>query len=269
MQLLSILSQIVWDVQPEIIEGFHVRWYGLFFAIGFMASYYILNYIFKQEDKPIKLLDSMTFTAFIGLIIGLRLGHCLFYEPEYYLSNPIEILFIWKGGLASHGGAIGLITALIIFTRKNKLNLFWVLSRAAIVVPLTAGMVRFGNLMNSEIYGIPTDLSWGFIFVRDGLTEARHPTQIYEALSYFIILGLMLSYYIRNIKTGKVSSYLLMSMIFGLIFTARFIIEFVKKEQVDFEEGMFLNMGQLLSIPFILLAGFFLYKHFQWKKEIS
>jgi phosphatidylglycerol---prolipoprotein diacylglyceryl transferase len=266
MQILSIINQIVWDVTPEIIEGFHVRWYGLFFAIGFMVAYYILSYIFKQEGKSVKQLDGITFAAFIGLIIGLRLGHCLFYQPDYYLSNPIEILYIWEGGLASHGGAIGLIIAFAYYSRKHKIDLAWIISRAAIVIPVTGGMVRLGNLMNSEIYGLVTELPWGFIFVRDGETLARHPTQIYEALSYFLIFIIMFLYYKRNQKINNVSSNLLLAMGFGLIFLARFIIEFVKTEQVEFEKGMALTMGQYLSIPFIMLAVFFVFRHYKLKK---
>lgn len=263
MQLNTIVSQIVWDVQPEIIEGFHVRWYGLLFAVGFLGAYYILTYVFKKENQSIKLLDSLTMYAFVGLIIGLRLGHCFFYEPTYYLSHPIEILFIWKGGLASHGGAIGLIAALILFTRKYKVDIMWVLSRAAIVVPLTGALVRIGNLMNSEIYGVVSDVPWSFIFVNDGETLPRHPTQLYEALVYFAIFGIQIWYYLKSSKRGRTSNYLLLSMGIGFIFIARFFIEFLKKEQVAFEKDMTLDMGQLLSIPFILFALFLLYRHFK------
>lgn len=164
-----MLNYIIWDFSPEIIDGIRIRWYGLFFALGFMLSFYVLKFIFKSENKPNKLLDSMTFTAFVSLIIGLRLGHCLFYEPVHYLTHPLKMLYIWEGGLASHGGAIGMLIGFYIFARKNKIDYMWVVSRAVIVIPITATMVRLGNLTNSEIYGVSTDVSWAFVFVRDAV----------------------------------------------------------------------------------------------------
>ena len=203
--LLSILNYITWTVKPEIIEGFHVRWYGLLFAAGFPIGYFILQKMFKRENIKQEVLDGIVTSALIGIVIGARLGHCLFYQPEYYLKHPLEILMIWEGGLASHGATIGILLAFYIYSRKNKLDYLWVLSRAAVVVPIGAGLIRLGNLMNSEIYGHPTTLPWGFLFVnssdvRYGLEqlEPRHPTQLYEAFAYFIIFAILISYY--NVK---------------------------------------------------------------------
>jgi prolipoprotein diacylglyceryl transferase len=186
----------------------------------------------------------------IGTVVGARLGHCFFYEPQYYLENPLEIIKIWHGGLASHGAAIGILTALYLFARKEKRSYFWVLDRIVITVALSGLFIRLGNLMNSEIYGVQTSLPWGFIFVREGETVAKHPTQIYEALSYMLIFVLLLKLYYQY--KGKPKEGLLFGLFLILTFTMRFLIEFVKNTQVEFEKSMFLNMGQLLSIPFVL-----------------
>jgi len=189
----------------------------------------------------------------IGVIAGARLGHCLFYEPEYYLKNPLEILMIWHGGLASHGAAIGILTALWLFVRKEKKNYAWVLDRIAIVVALSGFFIRTGNLMNSEIYGVETTLPWGFVFLQNGETAPKHPTQIYEGLSYLLIFVLLFRLYWSK-KGGHVQGSLI-SLAMILIFVARFFIEFLKEDQVAFESGMKLNMGQWLSIPFILAGA--------------
>jgi prolipoprotein diacylglyceryl transferase len=190
----------------------------------------------------------------IGTVIGARLGHCLFYEPEYYLQNPVEILKIWRGGLASHGAAIGILAALWLFVRKYKKPFIWILDRIVVVVALAGALIRLGNLMNSEIYGIETSLPWGFVFISAVKPEIvpKHPTQIYEALTYFLIFGLLLRIYIRSdskFRPGTLFSWFLI-----LVFGMRFLIEFIKEDQVDFEAGMALNMGQWLSIPFVLLG---------------
>ncbi len=180
---------IPWDVNPEIfrIGSFAVRWYGLLFASSFLFGYFIMLRIFKNENLSDALLDKLTVYMALGVIIGARLGHCLIYEPEYYLSKPIEILKVWKGGLASHGAAAGILIAVGIFAYKEKKGYFWVLDRVAIVVALSGFFIRMGNLMNSEIYGIETTVPWGFVFLRNGETAPKHPTQIYEGLSYLLI----------------------------------------------------------------------------------
>ena len=259
-----ILDYITWNAKPEIftVLGITVRWYGVLFAMGFFCGYFIMQNFFRREKIPLKLLDQLTTYMVIATIVGARLGHCLFYEPEYYLSHPIEILKIWEGGLASHGGAIGILIALVIFSRRNNVSYWWTLDRIAIVTALAGFFIRMGNLMNSEIFGKVTDLPWGFIFVRASdptlATQPRHPTQIYEALSYLLIfVVLMIIYYRTN---GKFREGLTISLFMILVFMARFLIEFLKEPQVSFEHNMILDMGQILSIPFILagVAGLLL-----------
>jgi phosphatidylglycerol---prolipoprotein diacylglyceryl transferase len=258
------LLYVNWDVSPEIfnipILSWHlsVRWYGLFFALGFVIGYFILSKIFKKEKLPIELLDSLTIYVVLGTVIGSRLGHCLFYEPAYYLSHPFEIIKIWHGGLASHGGAIGLLVALYFFTRKHKKSYLWIFDRLVIVTALAAFFIRMGNLMNSEIYGVQTSLPWGFIFIREGELLPKHPTQIYEALSYLAIFVILLLLYRKKYPETLKTGYLF-GLFLVLLFTVRFFIEFIKNDQVNFEQGMSLNMGQLLSLPFILAGIILLY----------
>jgi phosphatidylglycerol---prolipoprotein diacylglyceryl transferase len=248
------LAIIPWDVNPEIfrIGNFAVRWYGLLFASSFFVGYIIMNRIFKNENLNEEVLDRLTIYMAIGVIGGARLGHCLFYEPAYYLKNPLEILKIWHGGLASHGAAVGILLAIWVFTRKEKKDYFWVLDRVAIVVALSGFFIRMGNLMNPEIYGVETTLPWGFVFLRNNEVAPKHPTQIYEGLVYLAIFVLL--YRIYWSKKGQHIQGLLISLICILIFTARFFIEFLKEDQVAFEASMQLNMGQWLSIPFVMLG---------------
>jgi prolipoprotein diacylglyceryl transferase len=199
----------------------------------------------------------------VGVIAGARLGHCFFYEPEFYLSHPLEILKVWHGGLASHGAAIGILLAIWLFCRKEKRDYNWVIDRIAIVVALAGVFIRTGNLMNSEIYGVETTVPWGFVFLRNGETAPKHPTQIYEALAYLFIFLLLYRLYWR--KKGEHIQGTLISLAIILIFVARFFIEFLKEDQVPFEAAMKLNMGQLLSIPFIILG--FVWLYFSLKKN--
>ncbi|MHC1708479.1 MAG: prolipoprotein diacylglyceryl transferase [Bacteroidales bacterium] len=254
-----MIGFINWNVDPEIfrIGSVAVRWYGLFFALSFYFGYLIMARIFKKEDIPVKTLDLLSIYMIVGTVVGARLGHCLFYQPDYYLPNPLEILKIWEGGLASHGAAIAIPIALYLFARKAKLSWLWSLDRIVIVVALAGFMIRMGNLMNSEIYGHATNLPWGFVFVRaDLLLIPRHPTQIYEALTYLLIFIFLVFLYIKKGKTLKEG--LLFGYFLVLLFSMRFIFEFLKEPQVDFENNMLLNMGQLLSIPFILIGAYIL-----------
>ncbi len=251
-----VLNFITWNVSPEIfsIGSLSVRWYGLLFALSFFFGYLILLRIFKKEGIPSKVLDQLTTYMIVGTLVGARLGHCLFYEPGYYLSHPWKIMMIWEGGLASHGAAIGIILTLVIFGRIKKLPFFWVIDRIVIVVALSGLLIRLGNLMNSEIYGIPTTLPWGFKFIRSSIpaegTVPRHPTQLYEGISYLFIFLYLLWYYYR--KNGKPEPGYLFGMFLVLIFGVRFLIEFLKEPQVGFERSMVLNLGQVLSIPFVV-----------------
>lgn len=365
------LSAIIWNANPEIIGlgNLSIRWYGVFFALAFFFGYYIFVRFFKKEKLDVKILDKLALYMVIGTVVGARLGHCLFYEPDYYLSNPLEILKIYKGGLASHGAAIGILLVLYLFIRKYKWSFLWLLDRIAIVVALSGMFIRSGNLMNSEIYGVATQSKCGFVYGRDlaedlqseqltGGTVAvmdvnykkdkpveliddqyipvtlevtfgkrekdeeklnafvgniltriiekqpayhdevnivprnkdnipfelklnkdknytatipvygipRHPSQIYEASAYLFIFLLLMFLYYR--KDAKVEKGLFVGLFFVLVFLARFLIEYVKEEQVEFEKGMSLNMGQWLSLPFILAGGALLYYAFK-KKEFG
>jgi phosphatidylglycerol:prolipoprotein diacylglycerol transferase len=258
---------IPWDVNPEIfrIGSFAVRWYGLLFASSFLFGYIILHKIFKNENLGEALLDKLTIYMVIGVVVGARLGHCFFYESDFYNDNPLEILQIWHGGLASHGAALGILVALGLFVINEKKDYDWVIDRIAIVVALSGFFIRMGNLMNSEIYGIETTVPWGFVFLRVGETAPKHPTQIYEALSYLFIFFLLFWIYWR--KKGQHVQGLLISLALILIFVARFFIEFLKEVQVPFEKGMTLNLGQQLSIPFIFLGFLWLYVSLRDKKR--
>ena len=256
-----MLNYIIWDPSPEIftIGSFSVRWYGLLFALSFFFGYLIMLRMFKKEHIPVKLLDALTTYMIIGTVIGARLGHCFFYEPGYYLSNPSKILAVWEGGLASHGAAIGIILSILICSRVYKRPFLWVIDRIVIVVALSGLLIRLGNLMNSEIFGVPTTLPWGFIFTLASnpaeAVDPRHPTQLYEGLSYFLIFLFLLVIYYK--KDGKPPRGLLFGLFLVLIFSVRVMIEFVKEPQVGFEQTMVLNMGQWLSFPFIV-AGIIL-----------
>jgi phosphatidylglycerol:prolipoprotein diacylglycerol transferase len=268
-----ILTSITWTVRPEIFQfgNFAIRWYGVLFALGFAIGYFIMLKFFNKEKIPVRLLDQLTTYMVIATVIGARLGHCLFYEPAYYLSHPLEILKIWEGGLASHGAAIGILLAVFIFSRRNKVSYWWTMDRVATVTALAGFFIRMGNLMNSEIYGRPTSLPWGFIYANASdpaqRLQPRHPTQIYEGLAYLLIFVLLIVIYYR--KNGKPREGSLISLFVLLIFGVRFFIEFLKEQQVDFEKSMALNMGQLLSIPFILAGAAGLYLIFRKKEKIS
>lgn len=249
-----MLQYIHWNVHPEIFPDIlPLRWYGVLFMSGFVVGYYILEKIFKKEGKPQAWLDSLSLYVGLGTILGARLGHCLFYEPAYYLSHPFEILKIWEGGLASHGAAIGILFSHWLFSRKNPAASFlWITDRIVIVVALAGFAIRMGNLMNSEIVGAPSDLPWAFVFERLGDNIPRHPSQIYEALAYLLIFFLLYFQYWKKDAGQKPGR--LFGLFLILVFGFRFAIEFIKDVQVDFEKSMALNMGQWLSIPLVLLG---------------
>lgn len=269
-----MITIIHWNPSPELftLGSFPIRYYGVLFVTGLYLSLFVLQRVYKTEKLPEKNLEKLMIYTLIGIIAGARLGHCLFYEPGYYLTHPVEMLlpvkslegggykFIGYQGLASHGGAIGLVIALWLFSRKTRTNLLGNLDHLALVAPLTGAFIRLGNLMNSEIIGNPTDVSWAFVFVRvDPLP--RHPSQLYEALAYLLIFGIMLLYYKREHLRKMPGA--LFGLSITLIFSARFIIEFTKRNQEEFEEGMLLNMGQLLSIPFIIIGIYLLYRNYR------
>ena len=262
-----MILTVNWDVDPVLfnIGSFQLRYYGILFIAGFYLGYYMFRNFFRREGKPLELLDSLLWALFLCTIVGARLGHVLFYQPDYYLAHPGEILKVWHGGLASHGGTIAIMIGMWWFVkkygRKHNFGYIWLLDRLAVATAFAAMFIRLGNLMNSEIYGHETSLPWGFVFLQNGETVAKHPTQLYEALCYFatgVILYAIYKYALPKIKEG-----LLLGIFFIGIFLSRFFIEFVKENQVGFEEGMTLNMGQLLSIPFVLLGVFLIVRSFR------
>lgn len=252
---------IHWNVDPVMfnIGSFGLRYYSLGFLIAFVLGYIILTRIYKFEKIHLDYLDSLIVYIFLAVLVGARLGHCLFYEPDYFLTSAHWTEMFWPfqdgqytgfQGLASHGAAVAILLALWIYWKKYRMNPVWILDRMVIVVALGGAFIRLGNLFNSEIYGVETTLPWGFVFEQNGETVPKHPTQLYESLSYFTIFAVSLWYYIRKkgqFKTGSIFGWWLVAL-FGM----RLIIEFVKNDQVDFEAGMVLNMGQLLSLPFII-----------------
>ena len=257
-----MLSNVIhWNVDPVMfnIGSFGLRYYSLGFLLAFTLGYYIMYRIFRREQVKTDYLESLVVYIFLATLVGARLGHCLFYEPDHFLTADHWTEIFWPfdngkftgfQGLASHGAAIGILLALWLYWRRYKLNIWWFLDRLVIVIALGGAFIRLGNLFNSEIYGSSTDLPWGFIFERNHETLPKHPTQLYESLSYFLIFGLTLWYYLK--KNGNFKSGSILGWWFVSLFGVRFLIEFVKNDQVDFEADMVLNMGQILSIPFIL-----------------
>lgn len=258
---------VTWDVNPTIFEifGREIRWYGLLWVIGLSLAVYMVQRIYKKEDLPEKWFDSLFIYMIVAIVAGARLGHCLFYETAYYLANPIKILYVWEGGLASHGGVIGIIIATWLYSRKvSKQSMLWTFDRLMVPTGFTAAMIRLGNLMNHEIYGAPTDAPWSFRFI-DNLhywmrgadpiyTEPSHPTQIYEALCYLVVFAIAMYLYWKT--DAKNRHGLITGVGILIIFIFRFFVEFIKNVQEPFEISMRENygliMGQWLSIPFII-----------------
>ncbi|MGD2120869.1 MAG: prolipoprotein diacylglyceryl transferase [Gemmatimonadota bacterium] len=253
---VAVLAQITWDVSPEIFRlgPLPIRWYSLGWLLAFAVGFYLVRWMYRREEKPERDLESVLLYMILGAIIGARLGHCLFYRPDYYLANPIEIVAFWKGfrGLASHGGALGILVSLYIYSRKHPDQPYlWLLDRVAAPTALGGFFIRMGNLMNSEILGLPSDAPWAMVFTRVDMVP-RHPAQLYEALSYLLIFFLLLSVYRR--RGRSLPHGLLIGMFFMTVFGARFIIEFVKERHAAFEAGLPISMGQILSIPIVALG---------------
>ena len=259
-----MLQYITWTADPVIFDSFiTLRWYSLAFMIGFLVGYEIESRIYRHEGAPEKWLGILLLWTVAGTIIGARLGHVFFYEWDSYRLNPIKILYVWEGGLASHGGTIGVIIGVLMYsiftTRRNPL---WAFDRLVIPIALVGGLIRLGNLMNHEIYGHETTLPWGFRFITNlhewqagavpVFSSPSHPTQIYEALCYFALFALLMWMYWK--RNAEERPGLIFGVFFIVLFGCRFIIEFIKNNQVAFEENMTLNMGQWLSLPFILVG---------------
>ena len=285
-----LLNYITWNVNPELffLGSIHVRWYGLFWALGFLFGYLIMRKIYRREKVSDDWLDKLLIYMLLFTVVGARLGHCLFYEPEYYLSHPLKMLAVWEGGLASHGGAIGILLGLWLYVRrynksakkgkddKQRISFIWIMDRIVIPVCLVGALIRCGNVMNHEIYGTPTSLPWGFVFLRgaeqfcgtvDNYTAYTawdapcppsewlpcHPTGLYEAFFCLVAMGILLwMYYKRNL--GDKQPGLMFGTFLVIIFGSRICIEFLKNVQVEFEKSMTFDMGQWLSIPFVILG---------------
>ncbi|MCQ2095230.1 MAG: prolipoprotein diacylglyceryl transferase [Bacteroidaceae bacterium] len=267
------------DWQPEQTAFLGIRWYALFWILGLLGAYIIVRKLYRGQGIPDEKYDPLFIYCFIGVLAGARLGHCLFYEPGYFLGSgkgliemilPIRFAqaswdwhFTGYAGLASHGGAIGIFIATILYVHMNHIKFMTVMDNICISVPFAAGCIRLGNLMNSEIIGSPTELPWGFIFhtneaLVNGQLTARHPSQLYESIAYFVIFALVLWMY-RN-KRECVGTGFYFGIVLLCIFVFRFFVEFIKLEQVEFEQGMLLDMGQLLSIPFIIVGAYFTFR---------
>lgn len=256
-----VLDIVYWNADPILfsIGPVSVRWYGLMFAIGFAIGYLIVEKMFRHEGAPERWLGILLMYIVVATVVGARLGHVFFYEWDYYSQHLGEIPKIWNGGLASHGGTIANIIALFMFSWfVSHKPASWVFDKVVIPIALVGGLIRLGNLMNSEIYGGPTDLPWGFVFLRNGETMPMHPTQLYEALCYFVLFALLMWMYWK--KNAEERPWLITGVFFIGIFLPRFLIEYVKNVQVDSEYEMIarygMNIGQMLSIPFILLGVF-------------
>lgn len=277
-----LLSYIIWD--PNLfafhIGSFGIRWYSLCWGIGLALAYILVRRLYKEQKIKDEYFDPLLLYCFVGILAGARLGHCLFYQPEYFLSSwehAVEMIVpmhhmadgSWKyvgyEGLASHGGTIGLIIALYLYYRRTHLNLWIVLDNIAIATPITACSIRLGNLMNSEIIGKVTDVPWAFIFEKVDKVP-RHPGQLYEAIAYAVFF--FVGWYLYRHKPQKVGTGFFFGLCLTLIFTFRFFVEYTKDIQVDFESGMFLNMGQLLSIPFVII-GIACMTGGKWMKKIG
>ena len=259
---------VIWDFDPVMFSlgSLEIRYYGLMWALALLLGGWFFGNFCKRENLKPELADSVFVFGALATVIGARVGHCLFYEPDYYLLKPWAIITeIRNGGMASHGAAVGLLIGLWLFSRKNKMPYIWSLDRIMIPVGIGGAIVRLGNLFNSEIIGCVTDVPWAFKFVRlfPGVAieniPAQHPTQLYEALCYFATFALLaFLYYAKDLGRRRPG------LLFGIglqgIFLTRFCIEFIKLEQEAFEKGMILDMGQILSIPFILLGVYIIYR---------
>jgi len=244
---------MIWDIDPTILHlgVLQLRWYGVLFVGSFFIGLMVLNWIFKREGKDTKVLDNFLIYVMIGAVVGARLMHCFAYEPQYFLAHPLEILKVYKGGLASHGGMLGVILALYIFAKKYNLSFMWLLSRVTIPGAITAAFVRFGNFFNSEILGLPSDKPWAIVFARVDMIP-RHPVQLYEAFSYLLLVAILL--YIYKKVSPIFATKILPAVFLTYMFSVRFLLEYTKTRQADYQWDLPLTTGQALSLPFILIG---------------
>lgn len=262
------MEHFIWDVDPNLIKlgSLQVRWYGVLFVGSFLIGLKILHWVYRREGKDASVLDNLLLYILIGAIVGSRLVHCAFYSPAYYLEHPLDILAIWKGGLASHGGLAGVLIALYFYTKKYKVDYFWLLARLTIPGALTAAFVRIGNFFNSEILGLPSDVSWAVVFPKVDMI-ARHPVQLYEAFSYLFIFALLIVIYKKS--TPTFATKILPGTFLVTLFTARFFIEYTKTEQAAYTTEIALTTGQMLSIPFIIAGIVWIVWAFKSTKKLA
>jgi prolipoprotein diacylglyceryl transferase len=276
--MFNLLS-VVWNPELELFRlfGLPVRYYSLMWCIGLVAAYFLVRKFFKDRKISDDTFEPLFVYCFLGILIGARLGHCIFYQPDYYLSSfehiiemllpiaftPDGVKMVGYAGLASHGGTIGIFIAIYLYCRKYKVKLLEVVDMICVATPFTAGCIRIGNLMNSEIVGKATGTDWGFIFAALGEDFPRHPAQLYEAIAYFTIFIISILIYKKH--KDMVGSGFYFGFCLATIFTFRFFVEFCKEVQVDFEQGMALDMGQILSIPFMLIGAYFIYRGIKLK----
>jgi prolipoprotein diacylglyceryl transferase len=256
---MNSLNYINWDTSPVLLSlgDFSIGWYGVFFASGFFFGFHIMRWVYMREAKSLASLDRIFIYMVLGAVLGARLGHCLFYDPIYYLANPLEIIKIWQGGLASHGGVVGMLIAMYVYEKQTPdISFFWLLDRMTLPITLGSFFIRCGNFFNSEILGIPTTVPWAIVFSRvDALP--RHPAQLYEAVVYLLLFILLFFLYLKHRE--KLKPGFMMGLLMVIIFGSRFFIEFVKIPQESFEPILRLNMGQWLSIPVVMLGIYFMY----------
>jgi prolipoprotein diacylglyceryl transferase len=253
------MTPIIWNPDPILfhIGTFTIKWYGLFFTLGTFFGLFAMIYIFEKEKADPSKVINLFYYTFIGAIVGARLGHCLFYDPSYYLSHPLQILHLFEGGLASHGGVVGVLLAWYIFARRHNYRYLNLIDKMSITSMISIPFARLGNLFNSEIIGKPTDLPWAFVFQRvDNIP--RHPVQLYEFVAYitlFIVAILVFDKYRDRLKDGLMTGF-----VFLTSSSMRFLLEFFKTQQETYDLGIILNTGQLLSIPFIVVGVWLMWR---------
>ena len=244
---------MIWDFDPVVISygGFSVHWYGVIFSTAIAVGFYLTKFMFSYENKLQPKLDNLLFYVVFGVVLGARLAHCLFYDPQYYLSNPLKILAVWEGGLASHGGGIGAVSGIYFYSRKYNANFIWLLDRIVIPTALFGVFVRFANFLNSEIVGVASNIPLAVVFAKiDNIP--RHPAQLYEAFGYLVIfIGLLTVYFTTKVKEYSGA---LLGLFLTTVFFVRFLVETIKVSQAQYSLEVNLNTGQLLSIPFLILG---------------
>ena len=257
---------MTWNIDPVAISflGLKVHWYGIFFALAIISGLHTMKVIYRKEKMPVEHLYDQLFNLLIGIILGARLANCLFYYPQYYWDNPLKIFAVWEGGLASHGGALGVLVVVFLYTKKYKVSFLWLFDRLAISMAIFAFFVRLANFINSEILGIPTDLPWAVTFQRVDMLP-RHPVQLYEAFTFLGIFVLLVCIYNRSKIIHKGS---LLGLFLILTFIARFLLEYFKERQAFYANELALSVGQLLSIPFIIVGVFLLVRAISKSKTI-